>query len=110
LIHEEVRHGKFGAGTVTSHEGGYITVLFSGDAGEKRFQYPGAFSSFLTFTDPARQQEVEADIQAFTERQLAEKKKKEEEAAQLEEQKRLAMLPVKRATAKKKPAAKVKAG
>ena len=46
LLGQPVRHNAFGTGVITGLSGNIITIDFA--QGEKRFQYPDAFSRFLT--------------------------------------------------------------
>jgi len=100
LINVEVSHAKFGSGIITACSDSIITVHFPGDAGEKRFQYPSAFLSYLTFKDPVRQDAVTAE--------LAERKRIAAEAEKLEMELRAAaqvkVPAVKRKTTPKTPA------
>ena len=107
LINAEVNHGTFGSGTITAQENGIVTVRFSEEIGVKRFQYPTAFISFLTFTDSTRQTEVSAELKRLQEAKLAEQREQEAEAAEKKERERLAALDAKRAAVtKNRPAAK----
>ena len=49
LLGQPVRHNAFGTGVITGLSGNIITIDFA--QGEKRFQYPDAFSRFLTLKD-----------------------------------------------------------
>ena len=67
LLHETVRHKRFGTGTVTSFDGRVLVVSF--ETGEDRsFSYPSAFGPFLTAENEAVQAEAErAILAAFNE-------------------------------------------
>ena len=64
----EVRHKKFGVGTVMKAEGKYITVHF--DGADKVFVYPDAFEKFLTLADGTICPEILADIQTEKNRRM----------------------------------------
>lgn len=53
LLGQPVRHNAFGTGVITGLSGNIITIDFA--QGEKRFQYPDAFSRFLTLKDAGKQ-------------------------------------------------------
>ena len=55
LLGQPVRHNAFGTGVITGLSGNIITIDFA--QGEKRFQYPDAFSRFLTLKDELERQE-----------------------------------------------------
>jgi len=61
LLHETVRHVRFGAGTVTSFDGRVMTVAFE-SAGERVFSYPAAFERFIEADNPDVQAEAEAAL------------------------------------------------
>ena len=93
LLHETVRHKRFGSGTITSFDGRVLVVSF-GEAGERSFSYPSAFGAFLTADNEAVQAEAERAIRA----------KQADDASNVSRvQKDIETL---RAEAKKKPAAK----
>ena len=52
LLGQPVRHNAFGTGVITGLSGNIITIDFA--QGEKRFQYPDAFSRFLTLKDAGK--------------------------------------------------------
>ena len=58
LLGQPVRHNAFGTGVITGLSGNIITIDFA--QGEKRFQYPDAFSRFLTLKDAGKQNEIRA--------------------------------------------------
>lgn len=70
---DTVFHKTFGKGTVISKEGCYLTVDFSGNM--KKFIYPDAFFSHLTYEDEKKQTEI---------LEIIEKKRTEEKNAQIE--------------------------
>ena len=61
LLHETVRHKRFGSGTVTSFDGRVLVVAFE-SGGERSFSYPTAFGQFLTADSEAVQAEAEQAI------------------------------------------------
>ena len=65
----KVQHKSFGAGTVVSKSGKYITVKF--DTMQKIFVYPDIFEKFLTLEDGT----VSADILEDLKQEKAEKQK-----------------------------------
>lgn len=58
LLNQAVRHVSFGNGVVTDVDDRFVTVRFA--SGERRFQYPAAFSGFLKLKDAEKQREVNA--------------------------------------------------
>ena len=63
LLHETVRHNRFGTGTVTSFDGRVLVVSFE-SAGERSFSYPSAFGQFLRAENAEIQAEAENAIRA----------------------------------------------
>ncbi|WP_019912575.1 hypothetical protein [Paenibacillus sp. HW567] len=88
LIKKQVSHVRFGSGTVSSNDGGRITVVFSGGAGEKSFLYPEAFEHHLSISDPNLHEEIMKDLQMKSEQAAAEKLRQEQHY--IEEMNRLA--------------------
>ncbi len=70
---DTVIHKTLGRGKVVSENEGYLTVDFSGNI--KKFVYPDAFFSHLTYEDEKEQTEIS---------ELIEKKRTEEKKAQIE--------------------------
>ena len=58
LLHAIVRHQTFGQGEVIQLSDDFVTVSFPQPHGEKKFQYPTAFSSHLTVEDDSIRTEV----------------------------------------------------
>lgn len=91
LIHAQVEHIKYGAGTVVSHADGRVTVGFGGGAGEKSFLYPEAFEHHLHILDQDMQAQIGTELRAKAEQlaaeQLRREQQREEEAARLAEEK-----------------------
>jgi len=106
ILDGEVSHKIFGAGTVIAQKENIVKVRFSEDYGEKRFQYPAAFGSFLTLTDSELRKEVDKELQAWLEAERMERQQREEEAARKKEEERAALL--EQAAAKKKTPARAK--
>ncbi|MHA6531279.1 hypothetical protein [Paenibacillus sp. BAC0078] len=98
LMKKQVSHVRFGSGTVSSNDGGRITVVFSGEAGEKCFLYPEAFEHHLSISDPAIHEEIMKDLQLKSEQAAAEKLRQEQQY--IEEMGRLAE---EKLAAKKRP-------
>ena len=81
LLGQPVRHNAFGTGVITGRSGNIITIDFA--QGEKRFQYPDAFSRFLTLKDAGKQNEIRAGYERRLRAERAERQK------ELERQERL---------------------
>ena len=62
----QVKHNKFGIGTIVSKDGNYIKVKF--ESAEKSFVYPDAFEKFLTLADGTVSDEILADLAVSNER------------------------------------------
>ena len=91
LLHETVRHKRFGTGTVTSFDGRVLVVSF--ETGEDRsFSYPSAFGPFLTAENEAVQAEAENAIRLQMAHDASNVERVQQDIEAL------------RATAKKKPA------
>lgn len=73
----QVKHNKFGMGTVVSMQGKYMKIRFS-DC-EKDFVYPDAFAKFLTLSDGSVSDSILADLAVSTshKEQLLAKKQQE---------------------------------
>ncbi|WP_230406883.1 hypothetical protein [Blautia liquoris] len=76
VIGKEVKHKAFGQGTITSHSGNIVTVSFSKE--DKKFIYPDAFDSFLTFKNQSDQNEISIICNSKLEKENAQKKVLEE--------------------------------
>ncbi len=61
FLNLEVKHKKFGLGTVVSCDGKYLTIEFDGGV-RKSFVYPDAFESYLTLSDGSVNEEIIADL------------------------------------------------
>lgn len=81
LLGQPVRHSAFGTGVVTGLSGNIVTIDF--EQGEKRFQYPDAFSRFLTLKDAEKQKEIRAGYERRLQAERAEKQKEYEKQERL---------------------------
>ena len=73
LLGQPVRHNAFGTGVITGLSGNIITIDFA--QGEKRFQYPDAFSRFLTLKDAGKQNEIRAGYERRLRAERAERQR-----------------------------------
>lgn len=101
LIHEQVKHLKFGIGTITAQDSSTVTVRFSQEYGSKRFLYPAVFKSFLDLCDPSANERMGNELKLI--QTLAETERNNRLA---EEEKQRTMLEQKAASKKKAPAKK----
>lgn len=101
IIHEQVKHLKFGTGTITAQDSSTITVEFVEEYGAKKFLYPSAFKSFLDLCDPSLNNLMNNELQLI--QTLAETERNNRLA---EEEKQRALLEEKAASKKKAPAKK----
>lgn len=108
ITNSEVSHRTFGVGTVVAQEGDIVTVRFSNEYGDKRFQYPTAFISFLILRDEVLKADVDSEIRQIKETERLARQKSDEEACKKREKERAAMLITKRAATKKKAPSKAK--
>jgi hypothetical protein len=106
VINVKVLHRTFGGGTVIAQEGNIITVRFSDKYGDRRFQYPAAFTSFLALSDPALRDGVEAEIKLLHRAERLARKKREEETEKKREAERIVQLEAKRTVVKRKAPAR----
>ena len=60
FLNLEVKHKKFGLGTVVSCDGKYLGIDFGGV--RKSFVYPDAFENYLTLADGSVSDEILADL------------------------------------------------
>ena len=96
IINEQVKHLKFGTGTVTAQDPSTVTVKFSEKYGSKKFLYPSAFKSFLELLDPSAKERMGIELQMI--QVLAET----EQNNRLAQEKKLRVLLGERAALKKK--------
>ncbi|MDR1157431.1 MAG: hypothetical protein LBK75_03870 [Oscillospiraceae bacterium] len=108
ITNSAVLHKKFGQGTVISQDNAIVTVRFSNEYGDKRFQYPNAFVSFLTLCDEDLKRGMDAEIGQIREAERLTQQKCDAEADRKREAERSAILEARRASAKKKTPAKAK--
>lgn len=100
IMNEQVKHLKFGAGTVTAQDETTLTVEFSAEYGSKKFLYPSAFKSFLDLCDPSAKERMGNEIERF--QTLAEA----ERNSRLAEEEKLRTLHEQKAASRKKAPAK----
>ena len=62
LVGHLVTHTTWGTGTIISADSKYLTVSYN-ELGEKKYQFPKAFASFLTMDDDSLQKEILEEIQ-----------------------------------------------
>lgn len=101
IMHEQVKHLKFGTGTITAQDPSTVTVMFSKEYGSKKFFYPSAFKSFLDLCDPSIKELMGNELQLV--QTLAETERNNRLA---EEEKLRTLLEQKTASKKKTPAKK----
>ena len=77
FLNLEVKHKKFGLGTVVSSDGKYLGIDFGGV--RKSFVYPDAFENYLTLADGSVTDEILADISVAKAQKQAILDKKEAE-------------------------------
>lgn len=96
MVGEFVQHSRFGRGEIIEYAAPHIKIRF--ESGEKRFAYPQAFESFLSFESAAMQARLNQDLESVHEAERA-KQAAQAEAAKAKEAK------AKRAAAARKAAA-----
>ena len=74
LMDQNVRHARFGVGTIVEMQPRRITVVFAQPYGQKRFVYPDAFETYLSVDDQALRSAIDLDIGARHAQIEAEKK------------------------------------
>ena len=109
IIDELVWHTQFGTGTVVNQTPLTITVRFGEEQGEKKFLYPSAFESFLTFSNTNLQASMKSEICEIHDREEAVRRDREEETKNRIDVERKELLVKKRAAAKTRARSKVKA-
>ena len=62
LIGHKITHVSWGEGIIITADSKYITVSYSGQ-GEKKYQFPKAFESFLTIDEKSLQDEIREEIE-----------------------------------------------
>ena len=108
LIHEQVRHHKFGIGSIINQAEKIITVKFSGEDDIKMFEYPLAFDNYLICCNADLQDKIQEEVRFITEQIETDRKHKEEEAEKRKEEERLKNLALKKTAPKKRAPAKAK--
>jgi len=100
-MHQQVKHPKFGTGTIAAQDSSTVTVEFSEEYGSKKFLYPSAFKSFLDLCDPSINELMGHELQML--QTLAETERNNRLA---EEEKQRTLLEQKAAAKKKAPSKK----
>jgi hypothetical protein len=62
LIKEQVRHSRFGLGTILDQSDTMVEVRFDEPIVVKKFQYPSAFESFLVLLSPALKSTMDQEL------------------------------------------------
>ncbi|GGF72426.1 hypothetical protein GCM10010912_16940 [Paenibacillus albidus] len=88
LTTKQVKHIRYGTGTVLSHTDGRLTITFADVTGTKSFMYPEAFEQYLSIADPLLHEEILLDLKLKAEQTAKEKIRQEQ--CRLEEIQRLA--------------------
>ena len=102
----QVRHRQFGDGIIICQTASTVTVQFSEAFKEKRFLYPSVFESFLTFSNPTSQQEMESELREAHSQQELQRKKNQEEIDRRREEQLHAQANQKKAAARRLAASK----
>ncbi len=101
LIEEQVRHSRFGQGTILDQSDTMVEVRFDEPIAVKKFQYPSAFESFLVLISPALKTTMDQELSAIRV-QLETERVRKVEADRLHEEAVRALV-AQRAAAKKAP-------
>lgn len=64
LVSEQVRHIRFGMGTIVGQTETMVEVRFDDSVGTKKFNYPSAFESFLELCRPALKATMDEQLSA----------------------------------------------
>ncbi len=72
LIKEQVRHSRFGLGTILGQTASTVEVRFEEAYGTKKFVYPTAFESFLVLCRPALKESMEQELTGIREQYAVE--------------------------------------
>ena len=62
LVSEQVRHNRFGVGTIMGQTETMVEVRFDDSLGIKKFNYPSAFGSFLQLCRPALKETMDKKL------------------------------------------------
>lgn len=106
LMHEQVNHLKFGAGTVTAQDPSTVTVKFSEEYGSKKFLYPSAFQSFLELCNSSVKEQMGSELKSIQTRAEVERARRALEKEKLRALLEASKKPVKKRVTKKAPAKK----
>ena len=79
LLNKRAIHPIFGEGTITSMEGGHISVMFNEKTGEKKFSYPRVFQNHMEMADSEAQEYVSDQLHDMLDTLEAERARKEKE-------------------------------
>lgn len=90
VFNERVSHRRYGAGTVVSQTETMIEVQFNDEYGKKKFLYPSAFESFLSFVNSERQEMMDEELKQIRKTREEEQKRREHENAMRQEEVRKA--------------------
>lgn len=108
VVHEQVKHLKFGIGAVVEQAENIIEVKFGNEIGVKKFIYPAAFESFLQLCDPCSQSKLNDELLELRRQTEARRKVSEDEIKQHLEITRQAQVKQRRTEMKKGNSAKNK--
>ena len=98
LIGEKVVNARYGVGTITAIEGGYMTVQFAEKT--SKFKYPDAFQKHITLENETLQAEMnDIATAAVKEKTTAEEKAKAQMFKDVMQSVEVAKTPVKKETA-----------
>jgi len=78
LIKEQVRHSRFGLGTILGQTASTVEVRFGDAFGIKKFVYPSAFESFLVLCRPALKESMDQELSGIREQYAMERARKME--------------------------------
>ena len=73
LVSEQVRHERFGVGTIMGQTETAVEVRFEDSSGIKKFNYPSAFESFLELCRPALKETMDKKLSEIREQAEAER-------------------------------------
>lgn len=101
---QQVRHHQFGTGNITEQSQSAVTVMFGGEAGEKRFIYPVAFEQYLELCNPSTRDRMALELKVRHDAAASDRRRSLETAGKLREEERKVALDKKKAESKKKAA------
>lgn len=108
LVHEQVKHLKFGIGTVAEQTDTLVEVKFANEIGIKKFIYPEAFENFLELCDPSSREKLNNELLDLRKEIDLKRKANEDEIKRHLAEMRQAQVKQKRAEPKKGVASKKK--